>query len=158
MRRTLYLAMTAATLAMAACDGDDDVNAPNLEERYTAALTGAAERPNPVTTTATGTATVRYDPTARTFSYTLTVSNLTNVTAAHIHGPATTEQAAGVIVPLATPSAPSVTGTFGAQQITNTSVSVDSLVALLRAGRAYVNVHTTQNTPGEIRGQLQRQQ
>jgi len=36
-------------------------------------------------------------------------------------------------------------------------VKYDSLLVLLRNGQAYVNVHTTANPGGEIRGQLVRQ-
>ena len=33
----------------------------------------------------------------------------------------------------------------------------DSILALMRAGRAYVNIHTKAHTGGEIRGTLVRQ-
>jgi hypothetical protein len=33
----------------------------------------------------------------------------------------------------------------------------DSIVALMRAGRAYVNIHTKKNPGGEIRGTLVKQ-
>ena len=153
MRTTLRVAVLAAALTALACD--QDTTDPNEGETFTATLTGAAERPNPVTTNATGTARVTFNEATSTFSYTLTVSNITGVTAAHIHGPATTEVAAGVLVPLTTPLTPSVSGTFAAAQVVG--MTVDALLAEMRAGRTYVNVHTSANPAGAIRGQLVRE-
>jgi hypothetical protein len=148
----LLIALAGAT----ACD-DKGATGPSTQETFTASLTGAAERPNPVTTSATGNASVTWNATTGTFSYTMNVSNLTGVTGAHIHGPATVDQAAGVLVPLTAPVSANVSGTFAAAQITAAGVSVDSLLSLMRTGRTYVNVHTAANPAGEIRGQLIRQ-
>lgn len=152
MRATLFCAILAGSLIALACG--DDATGPSDEQTFTATMTGAAERPDPVSTTATGTATVRLNTTTKTFTYTMSVNGLTGVTAAHIHGPATTAQAAGVIVPLTAPTTATVNGTFGAAQITAQGVSVDSLIVLMRSGLAYVNVHTSANLAGAIRGQL----
>jgi hypothetical protein len=152
MIRTVCAALLAASLVVVACDDEDPIEPE--QDTFTAALTGAAERPTPVTTTATGTFTATLNPTTKTFSYTLTQTGLTGVTAAHIHGPGTVDQAVGVIVPLTTPTTSPVTGTFGAAQITAATVSIDSLITLMRTGRAYVNVHTTAFPGGNIRGQL----
>ena len=47
------------------------------------------------------------------------------------------------------------TGTFPSAQFTiKTGVTLDSVLVLLRTGKAYVNVHTVANPSGEIRGQL----
>ena len=137
----------AVLVAFEAC-GDDETG-PEAET-YTATLTGAAERPNPVTTNATGTARLTVNAN-RTITYDLTVSGMTP-TAQHIHGPADANAAAGVIVGVnigtnqtLTPS--SFTG----------AVSYDSLLVLLRNNRAYFNVHSAQFPGGEIRGNLTRQ-
>jgi hypothetical protein len=151
MKVTAFRTLLALSLFALACD-DDTVQVN--QDIFQATLTGAAERPTPVTTNATGTATVTLNTTSKTFSYVLTQSGLTGITAAHIHGPATTEQFAGVIVPLTAPTTSPTTGTFAAAQITATGISVDSLIALMRAGRTYVNIHTSANTAGAIRGQL----
>lgn len=153
MARPLTAALLAASFVIAGCNGGTETDPT---ETFSAVLTGAAERPNPVTTNATGDATVTWDPRTETFSYTLNVSNIMGVLASHIHGPATTEQAGGVLVTLQTPSTPSVSGTFTSAD-NPTSVPRDSLLSLLRAGLTYVNVHTSANQPGEIRGQLLRQ-
>jgi CHRD domain len=75
----------------------------------------------------------------------LTYSRLTGrAFAAHIHSGAR-GKAGPVIVPLC---APCKSGARG-------STTVDaSVLTVLEAGRGYVNVHTTKNPAGEIRGQL----
>jgi hypothetical protein len=70
------------------------------EVPFTAELTGAAERPMPVTTTGArfATATLR----GATLSFTLAYRNLPTVaTFAHIHGPAVSTNTAGVLINLA---------------------------------------------------------
>lgn len=132
-----------AVLSVAACSNDEGPKA----EQFTTTMSGANERPTPVTSTATGTATFTINAN-RTISYDLTATGLTP-TAQHIHGPASTSTAAGVIVPL-------VIGTN--QLLTESSftgaVKFDSLLVLMRSGQTYVNVHTAANPGGEIRGQL----
>ena len=68
-------------------------------------------------------------------------------TAAHIHGPASLTTAAGVIVPFATPS-----GTAGT--ISGTANLTPTQMAYLLSGSTYINIHTTNNPAGEIRGQI----
>ncbi len=161
-RRTLLAPLALALVLFAgACEGDG--TGPR-QEQFTASLSGQAERQtNPVTTNATGTATFTVNGNA--VNYTINVSNITGVTGAHIHGPATTEENAGVLVPLfanaggtGTVNGVLAQGSFTSAQINpNANLSMDALLELMRNGRTYVNVHTTANKPGEIRGQIQRQ-
>lgn len=160
MRLRSVFAFVVALSLPVACD--DDPAEPD-EETFEATLTGAAERPNPVTTTATGEATF----TVRNGSvdFEITASNLTGVRLAHIHGPASADVAAGILVTLLTPvAAPGFNvangtvseGTFPSAAFTlATGVSLDSVLVLMRNGQAYVNVHTVANGGGEIRGQIQ---
>lgn len=98
-------------------------------------------------------------------AYSIDVADITAVTAAHIHDPAGANATAGIIVPLfAGPEGGTgevngelVASTFTAANITNDAVSMDSLLVLMRNGQSYVNVHTTANPAGEIRGQVTRQ-
>jgi len=124
---------------------------------YTANLAGSAETP-PSTSSATGTATFTDNTTS--IDYVLTVSPVTAVTASHIHdGSATC--ACPVIINLFNPLRPSgtVSGVIATGTITNANnaqVSLDSLRVLFNNGNAYVNVHTSANPGGEIRGTVSR--
>lgn len=99
-------------------------------------------------------------------SYKLNVANIENVTQAHIH-----MERAGVNGPIVAwlyPSAPPAqlipgrsSGTLGEGTITAASLvgplagqPLAALVSAIDAGNAYVNVHTSQFPPGEIRGNL----
>jgi CHRD domain-containing protein len=123
------------------------------------ALSGAKERPTPVTSTAGGSATFELIN-STTVRYTLSVTGITGATMAHIHT-AVADSAGPVAVTLfssATPTGP-LTGTLASGSFTSTDmqlpgVSFDSLLALMRRGRTYVNVHTVLNPGGEIRAQI----
>lgn len=114
----------------------------------TANLSGTQEVP-PVQTQATGRATFAYNAQTRVLNYTLEVSNIQNVTGAHIH-----RGAAGVNGPVAYSLLPAG-GTLapGAPVSGQVTVSAADETLLLNGGM-YVNVHTTQNPGGEIRGQI----
>lgn len=161
--RKIVAPVLAAVLVIgfAACDDDDDeILGP--DEEFSATLTGAAERPDPVTTDATGTAQFELD--GGVVSFAINVAGITGVTAAHIHGPASVNDPAGVIVTLFVGPAGgtgAVDGVLETGSFSNTDVAVrddismDSLLVLMRNGQSYVNVHTTANPAGEIRGQIQ---
>jgi len=159
------------TAFVAGCDDDDDPTGPQPEV-FRAQLNGASERPTPRTTTATGTA--EFTLVGDQLSWTITMANITNVTAAHIHiGGA--EESGGILLPLTPPvSNTSISGStsraqFQAPASPNQAVTWDNLITMMRAGTVYVNVHTnnTANDPtnntgpgdfpgGEIRGQIAR--
>ena len=121
-------------------------------------MTGAKEVP-PVKTMATGTASFLNNQTV--IDYDLSVSDLYNATAAHIHqgkvganGP--------IVVTLYKTSDPSP-GLFGGYSGNITSSMLEgplkgkqlaALVDLLGNGQAYVNVHTIKYKNGEIRDQV----
>jgi hypothetical protein len=80
-----------------------------------------------------------------TLCYTLTVSGLTNVTAAHIHRVST----GAVVVPLTTPTSGTSSGC--------TSVQKALLQEIVRSPSAfYVNVHTSAYPDGQVQGRLSR--
>jgi len=110
---------------------------------FVATLNGAQETP-PNSSTSIGTATLLLSPDEATARVSLNFSGLSSAqTAAHIHGPGGPGVSAPILFPLP-----------------NGNVS-DFLVQLapgdvqnLKNGLLYVNVHTTNFTNGEIRGQL----
>ena len=106
-------------------------------------LSGANEVP-PVTTTATGSATVTIKE-DRSVSAAVTVSGMT-ATASHIH-----EGAAGangpVIVPFTKKGEDSFVAADGAKL-------TEAQYASFKAGNLYVNVHSAKNPGGEVRAQL----
>lgn len=148
-----------ALASLSACGDDTKTNPP--PPTFQASLNAANERPTPVTSPGTGSATIVQNGT--TFTYTVNYAGLTGApTLSHIHGPADATKAVGVLVNfnVGTPTGGtgSFTGTFTGADIVPASgqpaISVDSLVKLMRTGNAYVNVHTSANKGGEIRGQL----
>jgi hypothetical protein len=121
----------------------------------------------PLTINSNGTGQFRATPTSTGFSYTLTYSGLgSNAVAAHIHlGQRATT--GGVAIPLCGAPKPAcpptggiVTGTISAsdvQAIATQGLAAGDLAAVvraIRAGFAYVNVHTLTFPSGEIRGQI----
>lgn len=161
--RVRQLAVFAAfsAIAVAVACSDDEPTVPNVTQTtFTAALNGDNERPNPVTTTGTGTATlVLFDEDS--IQFTLQVASIDSVILSHIHaGDANTAGPILFAFPATSPPqsfttlATLHTGTITPSSTFNGSFTWDSLLTRLRAGTAYVNVHTQQNPSGEIRAQL----
>lgn len=137
---------------------------------FTATMNAAAEVPTNAST-ATGTAAIAV--VGRLMLYKLDVAGISNVTAAHIHGPALAGVNGGVRMNLCgAGTAPAcATGTAFTGLLVSgfadapSGITFDSLVVLLRNGNAYVNVHTNDGvaptgtgpgdlSAGEIRGQV----
>jgi hypothetical protein len=114
--------------------------------QYTARLTGRSEIPK-TDSKGTGKFDATFDTQSKVLNYTLTFDGLTGpATAAHIHGPATRKQSAGVVVPLG--------GKSPTSPVTGTATLTDDQVKMLQSAKMYVNVHTAANPGGEIRGQV----
>ena len=138
---------------------------------YHAVLDGATENPS-VVTPGTGTARVTIDTLANTMRLQVSFSDLIGtVTMAHIHGPATFPNTAGVMTttpyflgfPLGVTSGTydstfdlGAASTFNNTFINNNGGTVAgaaaAFLAALAAEQAYLNIHTTYSAPGEIRG------
>lgn len=128
-------------------------------------MTGSEEVPA-FATEAQGQAIFRLSEDGTELHYKLIVANIENVLQSHIHmAPAGTN---GGIVAWLYPSAPPASlipgrtdGILAEGVIRDANVigalagqGVAGLMAAIRAGNTYVNVHTTQRPPGEIRGQI----
>lgn len=111
----------------------------------TARLSGASEVP-PAAGGGSGTLQASLNLQTRVLIWSLTFTGLSGPpTAAHFHGPAMAGENASVAVPITAGLKTPDNGTM-----TLTSAQVDDLMA----GKWYVNVHTTTNPNGEIRGQV----
>ena len=131
---------------------------------FNAKLVGSNEVP-PVTTGASGTATFQLLPAAgheQVLSFQLSLKNINGVTGAHIHNGKQGENGP-VVADLFKPSGPTgaINGKLAAGTLTSSKLTgslhnkeLSALVNMIRSGEAYVNVHTTQNQNGEIRGQI----
>jgi hypothetical protein len=136
-----------------------------VSHQFIAPLSGDQEVPA-VDTRARGQTIFRLSRDGSELSYRLIVANLHDVTMAHIHvAPA---GANGPVVVWLYPSSPPAqlipgrssgvlaSGTITADDLVGQLAggSMEDLVALMRAGETYVNVHTEEYPAGEIRGQI----
>lgn len=153
-RSLVLLLAFAASAAVVACE--DDATGPDLADSFTVTMSGANERPTAVSPAGTGTATFTLNDAETALDYSISVEDMTsNITAAHIHlGDASV--AGAVIVPLTTPvDGGTVSGSISRTTDLGLGLSWESLLALMRNGDTYVNVHTSNNPPGETRGQIE---
>lgn len=150
MNRPLFqnavLAMLFAfILGFSACQnttGNDNI------VKYSFSLSGENQT-TPVPNAGTGTFTADYDKTTRVLKYSLSWS-LTGgemATLAHFHGPADAKMNAGIAANIFT--------------TTNTSGKIDASITLteaqaadMLAGKWYINIHSSKNPTGAIRGQF----
>jgi hypothetical protein len=153
---------------LVACGDDDKSTEPTLlpTVTYKATLTGAAERPTPVSSPGSGEFTGIYDPNTGLMSYTVSFRNLgAPSTLSHIHCCGTIDQAVGVLINFQTsgnvlftpgPTTQTYNGAIllTAANAISATINGDSLRKLFDGGLSYVNVHSTAFPSGEIRGQI----
>ncbi len=163
MRRTVGIAagiVGAVVVAVVAASCGSDSTGPK-PKTYVANMIAANEGPGH---TSPGSGVFTFVDNGDVIRWTLDLTNITNVTASHIHLGAATNigaTAGPVIVNLFLPNRPPETGTLNGRvaegtitNANNSSVSLDSLRVLFNNGNAYTNVHTTANPGGEIRDQV----
>ncbi|HYS19066.1 MAG TPA: CHRD domain-containing protein [Candidatus Binatia bacterium] len=172
--RLLPLLLLLPLVAVPAMAGDDH-HGGNGGRQLRARLTGFHEVPS-VSTVASGefTATIAQDE--QSIEYELTYSGLQGtVQQAHIHvaqrgvngsiviwlcgttalpGPAGTPACppSGTVGPRTVTAADVIVGSMPAQQLA--AGELNEVIAAIRAGVAYANVHTDKSPGGEIRGQI----
>ncbi len=152
--------------------GVSTVAARGFSQNFRTRLTGQAEVP-PVASQAEGQALFQLSHDGETLRYRLLVRNIVDVTQAHIHCGPLGEN--GPVVVFLYPDAPPpqlIPGPFSGLLASGTRTdanivpqpdspvcpggvaNLDDLLAQMRSGNTYVNVHTLANPAGEIRGQI----
>jgi CHRD domain len=131
------------------------------EERFITELTGFEEVPPVNNTSAIGVAEFKLGQ--DNIMYTVNVTDIENVTAAHIHSGQVGENGPIVITLFkeGTPTTAMTTGVLSEGNITATNLEgpmagklLSNLTSAMSNDQTYVNVHTQQNPNGEIRGQI----
>jgi hypothetical protein len=167
--KVLSLILTVLTLLVATSAASAS---PAASQNFGARLSGAEEVP-PRDTDATGSAVFQLSDDGTRISYTVTVSNIENVFAAHIHcAPKRVNGPVGVTLFMGTPGSGPVSGTLVKGTITAPDpgnacgwTDLAAVVAAMNSGNTYVNVHTNDGVDpantgpgdfpgGEIRGQI----
>jgi hypothetical protein len=139
--------LLSAVFYLGSCGGSSGGGTTASANLFTANLTVAQEVPAP-SFLPTGSGTVTLDPVTKVLTGSFITVNLANATLAHIHD-GDVGVAGAVVVPLTQSAAGSATWVVPAS-----TVLTDPQILRLQAGGYYVNIHTTQNPSGEIRGQL----
>lgn len=136
-------------------------NTAFAQQHFTAKLSGSSEVP-PITSKSSGAATFDLNAADTQMKYTLNVTDIDHVIAAHIHMGKSTENGP-IVVNLFIPAKATgkVSGTLAQSSINSTSLigplkgkQMPDLISIMKNGQAYVNVHTAQNPPGEVRGTI----
>lgn len=128
---------------------------------HKAMLTGKDVVPA-VETKASGEATFAVSKDDKEITYTLTVKDIENATAAHIHAGKKGENGGPLAGLFAGPKKEGAySGELAKGTITDKDLmgplagkTVKDLVKIIKEGGAYVNIHTEKNPNGEVRGQI----
>jgi len=163
----LRAAVSAVALsALAGCGGSADITAPKVTaaERFSATLSGASVIP---ANASTNTGSITFEASSdSTLAFSLSVANMSGITQAHLHNAAAGANGATLVwlLPVNGTSAQSasveLSGVISLGDIDPTWVrgtprlAMDSVKTLMRAGRLYVDVHSSAFTNGELRGQV----
>jgi hypothetical protein len=168
MRRDLFFGITvlvtviSSITAINSFDTKSNIlNAYATLAGFNVELSGNEEVP-PVQTDATGSAEFTA-PHFDNIGYSVNVSNIDKVTAAHIHSGKIGENGPIVVTlfKTETPSTEPINGNLASGNITNANLegpmagkTLIDLTKSMELGETYVNVHTEENPNGEIRGQI----
>lgn len=141
LRGAVWGGLLASLLVLAGC------STPMMSDpvALTSSLRSTSEVP-PTASNGSGSMQAQLDRQTQQLSWSIVYGGLTGpVTAAHFHGPAMVGQNAGVVVP--------ILGNLESPMQGAALLTSDQAAQLL-AGQWYVNLHTSANPGGEIRGQV----
>jgi hypothetical protein len=171
MKRAFFMMAALAACATGSSSSSSSQPDPNRfktgAETFQARMDARSEVPPPnLDSTASPTGNAMFTVNGTTVAYKIEASGLSGPpTAAHIH---TGEPgvAGPVIVPLtvsagSSPGTATGEGTFDASALKakksdGSAMTMDDVLAAMRSGNTYVNVHTANNKPGELRGQIRK--
>jgi hypothetical protein len=150
----LILGVTAAGL----------INSAYAQQKFTIKLSGSNEVP-PVNTAGIGVATFQLSPDGKSLKYQIDLTKMKGVMGAHIHSGIAGENGPVIVGLFNAEMTGPPTGVVNGPLMKGTIQSADlqgplagkhlaDLVKLLKNGGAYINVHTSKNQNGEIRGQV----
>jgi hypothetical protein len=147
-------------------NGFNSISAQQKQQHFNAILLGSKGVP-PTQTSAIGVAKFTLSNDGKWLGYVLTVLDINNVIGAHIHmGNSTQNGPIEVFLSgnhnMTQPSTGKVDGVLSRGFISDSDLTgpmagkhMQELLNQIQNGYAYVNVHTTQNPNGEIRGQIE---
>jgi Cu/Zn superoxide dismutase len=131
-----------------------------MEKSFKAKLTSKEEVVKPESK-ASGKAEFKLSKDGKTLSYKLNAKNIIDASAAHIHKGKKGENGPPVVGLFSGERKGKFSGTLAEGTITEKDLlgdlqgkPLDELLILIKAGEAYINVHTDANPDGEIRGQI----
>ena len=154
---------TGVVLRIAKANPGSAQTTSNSSRNFSAHLSGREQNP-PLDTRAQGQAIFQLSKDGTELAFKVIVANIDNVIGAHIHlAPA--EQNGPIVLPLlGNPFIPDPGVTVNGILVEGTATAADvsgplagdlaALIAAMRAGNTYVNVHTVEFRGGEIRGQI----
>lgn len=155
-----FFVLASVSLAADYMDKSTAVKEMTGGKMFSATLTGNQVVP-PVMTHAKGEAAFELGKDGTTLTYKVMVTDLENVTAAHIHLGKKGENGPPIALIKVKASKGKMTGMLANGQITKAELmtsfkgkDVHALISEIDAGNAYVNVHTAKYPDGEIRGQI----
>jgi len=153
-------AFTFAVILLLTCLGGA-ADKSGGQHSFKAELSGSEEVP-PVKTEARGQATIQVSKGGNQLTYVLSISHIKGVTAAYIQAGRKGENGPLVIELFPEPKKEDIGGTLLAEGKIEPYLlvgplqegSVHSLIQLMEAGGAYINILTKKHPNGEIRGQI----
>lgn len=152
MRSALVCLAAAWMLVLASCTSSSS-NTDNNKVTYNVDLSGEKQNPA-LTNTGTGKFTGTYDKSTKVLTFTVTwsLTNNATLTLGHFHGPAAATANAGVRVGFISTNQGN-SGTFSSSTAALDATQESELLS----GQWYVNLHSTLNGSGALRGQIPAQ-